>query len=225
MTRRTLLLRLAAVVILTAQGIASYALRNNPVLPSPPPLAELPLRLGRWMQVVDEPVGTDVSDILGTDDTLSRRYQIAGKPASAELFVAYYKSQLRGKSAHDPKVCLPGAGWDPLESRVVQVLGTGTPNAVSVNYYVVAKDNDREVVLYWFQTHRGVYSSEQQLNMHRVLDAIRDNRTDMALVRVIVPVGKDGIGAATADALQFARLIYPEMAVYMPFRITGKPNV
>jgi EpsI family protein len=214
MTRHAAVLT-AAVTILAAQAVASFALHRDVQLPSPPPLVDLPLRLGNWAQIVDEQIGADVIQMLGPDDLLSRRYQVTGTTSTADLFVAYYKTQMRGKNAHDPKVCLPGAGWNPIDSRVVQVSIPGT-NSIPVNYYVISKDDDREVVLYWFQTPRGIYSSEQDLKVHRVLDLFRDDRTDMALVRVIVPVRDQGVDGAAADATGLVQLIYPAMTAYLP---------
>jgi len=92
----------------------------------------------------------------------------------------------------------------------------GSTSSFPVNYYLIARDSAEEVVLYWFQTYKGVYTVEQQLKAHRVLDAIADNRTDMALVRIVVPVEANGIEAADARAMQLAQLIYPQMLPYFP---------
>ena len=80
--------------------------------------------------------------------------------------------------------------------------------------YLVAKQDMRQVVLYWFQTLTGVYTFEQQLRLPRIVDAVRLNRTDMALVRVVVPVTASGIEAASRNATALAASAYLQMLPY-----------
>jgi EpsI family protein len=215
LTRGSTLLA-GAVCILVAQAIASRVLHREPFLPSPPPLAELPLQMGAWSQSSEETIDSEALAMLGPDDSVVRTYQSPGGADQAELFVAYYKTQLRAKNAHDPKVCLPGAGWNPIESRLTRVSLPGSSFSFPANYYRIRKGESEQVVLYWFQTPKGVYTFEQQLRANRVWDAIRDNRTDMALVRVIVPVSAKGVESADASAAQLARVVYTQMLPYFP---------
>lgn len=185
-------------------------------MPSPPPLASIPAQVDGWTQTVSASVPPDALEMLGPDDYVARLYRDPQSLTVAELFVAYYKTQLRAKNAHDPKVCLPGAGWNPTESHVEQVPEPGTHRSFPVNYYTISKNTEREVVLYWFQTFNGVYTFEQQLKAHRVWDAIVDNRTDMALVRIIVPVTGGSEKTATESATRLAQAMYTKMLAYFP---------
>lgn len=214
MTRSSALL-CAGVGILAVQAVASLVFHRQPFLPSPPPLVLLPMHLGDWQQVQDASLDPEVLEALSPSDSLDRQYRLDSGQA-ADLFVAYYKSQLQTKGAHDPKVCLPGAGWNPRESRLIDVSVPGSNRSFPVNDYRIAKDGAEEIVLYWFQTYNGVYTFEQQLKAHRVLDAIAANRTDMALVRIVVPVDADGVDVATQRATQLAQLVYPQMLPYFP---------
>jgi len=214
MNRKTVLI-VVAIGIFVAQGVSSLMLRRDPFLPSPPPLINLPLRLGAWSQLTEEVVAPEALDMLGPDDYLARMYRTSSDPQDAELFVAYYKTQLGAKNAHDPKVSLPGAGWNPVDSHLTRV-SVGAAGSIPVNYYRIKKNEREQVVLYWFQTLRGVYTGEQQLKAHRVWDAIVDNRTDMALVRIIVPVSASGIPAADASATKLAQVVYTQMLSYFP---------
>ncbi|HKD06393.1 MAG TPA: EpsI family protein [Bryobacteraceae bacterium] len=208
---------MVAAAILAIQGFAVYALHREPYLPSPPPLSTFPTRLGNWVRAADEVMDSASLEMLGPDDLLSRRYQMEGADRRADLFVAYYRTQLKGKNAHDPKVCLPGGGWNPVESRVVKTEFSPGKTA-PINYYRIEKAGAQEIVVYWFQTPTGTYTTEQELNANRLLQAIRTNRTDMALVRVIVPVLSDGVDTASRDAVNFARIVYPEI---LPFFQAG----
>jgi EpsI family protein len=206
---------LAAILILALQAGISNFFQRDPYLPSPPPLSIFPGALERWQATQDTPIETDVLDMLGPDDTLSREYQEKGSGIRAGVFVAYYKTQLRAKNAHDPKVCLPGSGWNPLDNRVAQVpLRQGA--ALPVNYYRIARGDASAVVLYWFQTHTSVQTKEQELRFRRLVDAVKANRTDMALVRIVVPVDRDGVPKADERAFELAREVYPKMLDYFP---------
>ena len=206
----------AAAGILAIQAGASYCLHREPYLPSPPPLTTLPLRLGDWTQVRDGSVEPEALLMLGPDDALVREYQLGAGRDTASVFVAYYKTQLRSRNAHDPKVCLPGAGWNPTMSRVIEVPAAPHARSFPVNYYRIVRESSQAVVLYWFQTYNGVYTFEQQLRAHRLLDSAIDNRTDMALVRIIIPIGEAGVQTADARATDLAQLLYSQMLSYFP---------
>lgn len=216
MTSGQKLLTAAAVLIFAIQAAASYGLRHEPYLPVPPPLAELSREMGPWEGVRENPIEPEIREILGADDMLARDYRTGGGSAPANLFVAYYKTQLRAKNAHDPRVCLPGAGWNPRESRQIEIPAASGQRSFVANYYQIARGNEAAVVIYWYQTHKGVYTFAQQLSWHRVLDSITDNRTDMALVRILVPAVDNAIDAANAEAIRFAQLVYPAMLPYFP---------
>jgi EpsI family protein len=198
------------------QAAATFGLQHDTFLPNSPPLVAFPLRLGDWMQVRDFTIEPEVLDVLGPDDSLQREYELPNDAKRASLFVAYYKTQLRAKNAHDPKVCLPGSGWNPTVSRVVNVPIVDSWKLFPANYYRIERGNESAVVIYWFQTPKGVYTFEQQLKLHRVLDSIIDNRTDMALVRVVVPIDESGVEAADTRALDLARKVYSNMLPYFP---------
>jgi EpsI family protein len=220
MSRRSGLF-LAAVAILSVQGIWSRVVSREPFLPSPPPLSGFPSRLGNWSEVMEERIPDESLAALGPDDFVARIYQSPGASAQAELFVAYYKTQLRAKNAHDPKVCLPGAGWNTIASRSELVSLKAGPS-MPVNYYRIKKDREERVVLYWFQTLNGVYTLEQQLKAHRLWDAVFENRTDMALVRLIVPVTSSGTAEADKSASELAPIVYTQMLPYFPPTRTAK---
>ena len=106
MTRGSTLV-VGAVLILTLQAIASHAVRREPFLPSPPPLANLPLQMGNWSQLAEETIDPEALAMLGPDDSIVRIYKAPGDAEQAELFVAYYKTQLRTKTRTIPKFVYP----------------------------------------------------------------------------------------------------------------------
>ena len=131
---------------------------------------------------------------------------------------AIYGSQRQGDTIHSPLNCLPGAGWEPLSEGRTTIANAGGPGVdIEVNRYVVQKGLDRQLVLYWYQSHGRVVASEYTSRLLLIHDAIRMNRTDGSMVRVIAPiaVGSDG-AAAEALATEFVRSLFPRLAGYIP---------
>jgi hypothetical protein len=112
------------------------------------------------------------------------------------LFVAWFQSQRGGRTQpHSPKVCLPGAGWTAEDSGEIQIQ---TPaESIPANRLVASNLGQRAVVLYWYQTPRRVLAGEWESKFWLIPDALRDHRTDTALVRVVVWTGKGQEAEAT----------------------------
>ena len=155
--------------------------RNVPLLQ---PLSTLPLALGEW-QGVETPIDENVIKAIAVDEYLSRTYRgLDGEPMG--LYIGYYKSQRTGDSIHSPQNCLPGTGWQMVSSREVTVNGPdGSPSAV--NQSVIQKGLERQLVLYWFQTHHRTEASDLYAKIALVINAIRLQRTDSALIRINTP--------------------------------------
>lgn len=204
---------LAATVLLLVQGVMLYsAIRPEAIAPGRP-LAEVPKTLGAWQFVQDGVIEQEILDILNADDVLNRVYAIGAQPAF--LFVAAFRSQRNGKAPHSPKNCLPGSGWTPLNSGEVTIdLGANGP--ITVNRYVVAHGDQRSLVLYWYQSRDRVVASEYKAKFWVMADSIRLNRTDTALVRVVVPIQNRDEDAATKTATDFVKSFYGTLRQYLP---------
>jgi EpsI family protein len=71
------------------------------------------------------------------------------------------------------------------------------------------------VVLYWYQSHGRIIASEYWAKIYLTLDAIRLNRTDGALVRVITPI-RGSEADAEQEAVAFVKTLYPLLGRYLP---------
>jgi EpsI family protein len=171
-----------------------------------------PTEIGAWTGE-DVKIDPRVVKILRADQLLLREYRAAGQPPLS-LFVAYYQSQRQGATVHSPKHCLPGAGWEPVEAGRMTLPGQGGRPQV-VNRYIVQKGMDRLLVLYWYQMHGRIIASEYAGKIYLVWDALRLNRTDGALVRVMVPISGQESGAERV-ARDFIREMTPVLQRYIP---------
>lgn len=162
-------------------------------------LAALPLDVGQWhgMDIALEPRTVKA---LGADDYLNRLYTGPdGNPIG--LYIGYFGMQRTDESIHSPRNCLPGTGWQPVGSSYIS-LRLPDGREIQINQYLVQKGFDRQVVLYWYQSHGRVVASEYRAKLDMVEDAITLHRTDSALVRINTPLtasGKDRAVAFVSD--------------------------
>ncbi|HEY1203507.1 MAG: exosortase C-terminal domain/associated protein EpsI [Bryobacteraceae bacterium] len=205
---------LTAVLLLQLAGFVAVSRRET--VPLARPLSEFPSQLGAWSLVRESEVDQETMEVLRADDVLSRVYSDPVRGRAASLFVAYFKSQRTGQAPHSPKNCLPGAGWTPSESDVLAISVPGRAQPILVNRYLVSKGEDKSVVLYWYQSRNRVVASEYRAKIYLVTDAIRYNRTDTALVRVIVPVAGNDSAAATTTAEEFVQAFFMTLRRHLP---------
>ncbi len=147
----------------------------------------------------------DERDVLRADDYLTRQYAAPGGK-TASLFVAYFRSQRAGQTPHSPKNCLPGSGWSWSVSDTIRVNIAGRAQPIEINRYVVSKGDERAVVLYWYQSCDRVVASEYRAAAFTAWDALRYNRTDTELVRVVTPAAQDGVQFLQAFFTSLRRL-------------------
>jgi EpsI family protein len=217
MTRRALV---AALSVLLASAYLASALRAEP-RPIRQPLALLPLDFSNWHGAVEPDFPQDVANQLGVDEYIVRSY-VEDRAAFVGLYVGFYASQRQGDTIHSPLNCLPGAGWLPIEQErtVIPVRRTSTAAAhtIEVNRFIIQKGLDRQVVFYWYQSRDRVVASEYWGKIYTVLDAIRHNRTDAALIRLTVPMGTDdgARGRAMTAGRRFVQALFPHLSNHLP---------
>lgn len=199
--------------LLLLQGLALYSAVREEAIPQSRPLASMPRDLGSWKFVQDGVVDPETQAVLQADDILDRTYFNGQTPAN--FFVAGFRSQRTGKAPHSPKNCLPGSGWLPLDDRIITV-DVGRQAPIEVNRYVIAHGDERSLVLYWYQSRDRAVASEYKAKFWVVADAMRYNRTDTALVRVVVPIEQKDEAAAEAAAKDLVKNFYSTLLGYLP---------
>ena len=182
---------LSALFLVQGAGFYGLSRRVEVIRPSRP-LAEFPAVIGDWHKVRQGVIEQDERDVLRADDYLTRQYAAtSGKTVS--LFVAYFQSQRAGQTPHSPKNCLPGSGWTWSVADTIRVNIDGRVQPIEINRYIVSKGDEHAVVLYWYQSRDRVVASEYRAAAFTAWDAVRYNRTDTELVRVVTPVTESGV--------------------------------
>jgi EpsI family protein len=178
-----------------------------------------PLQLGEWQGTQRPPFNDRVLAVLGLDDYLTRLYERNG--AFADLYVGYWKSQRQGDTMHSPQNCLPAAGWEPVSQSMLTIPDPRNANAkpMTVNRYVIQKGLERQLVLYWYQGRGRIVGSEYWSKVYLVMDAARYNRTDAAIVRIVVSLNGTSAEAEAAgekNAVAFVHELMPALSNFLP---------
>jgi EpsI family protein len=210
-SRGSIRLWVAAGILLCAFVLLQTMSHGEAIVPRQP-LHALPYALGRWTGE-EQPVQSRVVQAVGVSDYTNRIYsQLAEIPV--QLYVGYYASQRTGDTIHSPKNCLPGAGWDPIQSGYATI-SVPTGRNIVVNEYVIQRDENKQLVFYWYQGRGRVIASEYAGKFWMVADAISRNRTDGALVRVITSMN-DGEDKARARLVSFTQTVFPSLGELIP---------
>jgi EpsI family protein len=201
---------LSSCLVVTAV-LVGRAADSEPV-PVRESLSSFPQTIDRWQGRANEPFDERVLAVLKVDDYLNRVY--VDNAGGLGLYIGYWASQREGDTMHSPLNCLPGAGWEPTGRRTLSL-----PGNMAVNRLVVQKGLDRQLVVYWYQSHGRVVASEYWVKAYTVADAIRLHRTDAAIVRVVVPVvsaSPADEARAEASATRFVEALVPHLSRYLP---------
>jgi EpsI family protein len=200
--------RLATALLLVAAAAAIAQTARLRAAPPPIALESVPLAVEGWRGRNAGALDAETIRILAADSYLNRAYEGGGMPIG--LYIAYYARQRPGVSIHSPLHCLPGTGWEPLDVSTRSVSGADGSSG-DLRRMLVRKGRERAVVLYWYAVHGRVIGNEIVSKAWLLRDSVLFNRSDAALVRIVVPVSAS-VESAEADGLAFARALLPRIA-------------
>ncbi|MGD0443663.1 MAG: exosortase C-terminal domain/associated protein EpsI [Edaphobacter sp.] len=213
--------RFWVIIILLASTIFVLQSRGDvDTVPSSEPLSLMPRTFGPWT-AQDIPLTEDTLEVLGKGDFLNRIYSTQPTPGSpavppVSLFIGYFASQRTGQTMHSPQNCLPGAGWT-FESKTYTEIQDINGKNYKVNADVISNGDVKQFVIYWYQAHGRSVPNEYAAKGYMVTDAIRMNRTDGALVRVITQVmPSESLESAEARAVRFTQQMAPTLPRFVP---------
>jgi EpsI family protein len=204
---------LITIVLVLAAGALARAARTS-ARPPDANLDTLPMTIGAWSGRDAGELDEASARILAADAYLNRSYRSAAAASGVPvgLYIAYYAEQRPGVSIHSPLHCLPGNGWEPLEVSTIDAPADVAGNAAPrLRRMIVSKNLDRAVVLYWYAVHGRMLAGELSSKLWLLHDSVSLHRTDAALVRIVVPAGRDAasVNSAEHQGLAFARDLLP----------------
>lgn len=182
-------------------------------------LVEFPTRLDQW---VGNPglLDSDAEKMLNPDDYILSDYRDPHGNL-VNLYIAYYASQRNGRGPHSPSDCIPAGGW--AITNISPVSYADTDDRQSLNRVVIQKDTIKQLVYYWFDEQGTSVANEYEAKLRRLTNAIVENRTDGALVRLTTPISRDEPEEAADRRLrEFMSIAMPKLEGFIPTRGQSK---
>lgn len=227
-----------AILMMAATAVVIHSRSQGEALVHHKPFAEFPLVLANHWEGRELGMEDDVLEILKLSDYMMRVYvpipeqemqkegpdSISPNPNASQgvnlpvwLYVGFYQSQRTGATYHSPKNCLPGAGWQFVESEILPV-SAGPSESLEINKVVIQKGLEKQLILYWYHDRGRVIASEYWAKGYLVWDAMTQNRSDGSLVRISVPVQDGRVEEAFEHGMEFFRDMWPVLLEHMPGR-------
>lgn len=174
-----------AVILLVATGVYVAFLSSVQAIPPLRPISEFPARLGEFKQIGEDQTFSDaVMASLGVDHYIMREYRDKDG-YSLWLYIGYYESQTEGQIIHSPKHCMPGSGWNTIESKEIPLTVADSSYAkVKINEMVLQKGLEKQLATYWYHSRGRIVANEYMDRFYMVVDSLLKKRSDGALIRI-----------------------------------------
>jgi len=203
-----------SLLIIGTSLFASLPVRTE-VVPRRQPLALFPMEFKGWRGVPHTLDDESLNSLRPTDYLLADYTYEGGASGPLNFYIAYYASQRGGIHSHSPQLCIPGGGWSIISLSIITMpMMTGGP--ISANRVVIEKGGVRQIVYYWFEERGRHIANESALKYYAIKDALVDNRTDGALIRVVTPISGGDEATADSTAGKLVADISPFLQSFVP---------
>ena len=175
---------------------------------------EFPMEIDGWKGRRDV-MEQEFQDALKFDDYILADY-LNDRGDAVNFYVAYYASQVKGRSIHSPRSCLPGGGW-VVKNLEPKMLADGSGQQISVARVLITKGDSRQLVYYWTQQRSRIINNEFLIKWYLFWDGMAKQRSDGALVRFVmaVPPGEQ-VEEVDQRLAAFAESVTPMLPKHVP---------
>jgi exosortase D (VPLPA-CTERM-specific) len=168
-------------ILATLAAVGSFSLfEKSTIYPDRKDFSQFPAEIAGWQ---------------GTRGYLN--FDIEPKRESVGLLISYYRAQNEGSGIHSPEVCIPAGGWEVSRWASAEIdLTVPAMAGLTVNRAIIQKGVERQLVYYWFEQRGRHLTNDYVVKLYTVWDSVVRKRSDGALIRVVTPIGSDGVAAA-----------------------------
>ena len=179
-----------------------------------PPLLQSFTDLPGWLGMKSTPLTENIVRTLDLDDYLYRTYGASDLPVS--LYIGYYRTAGKVGASHDPLVCFQGQGWQIVNRGKGLHEVPGVPDRqVSYATMMVQRGNNRELIIYWFQTHDRTSDNTFKQKIDMIRQRLTGGGENNAFVRISAPLGKDNREIVRQKMMDFLDVFYPRFKEYI----------
>lgn len=209
---------IVALLFIAANSYAYNNLSKGDITPPREHFEDFPNTFDEWTCDNRQTMDREVLDNLGVTDYIICRYETDDPNKYVEFYAGYHEKQERSDSGkttliHPPEHCLPGSGWDIIESTIVPIDFGIAGEAKRV---VIAKGQERALVYFWYQSRGHVIGTNIDRLRHMFFDRAFRSRTDGSLLRFTMPIRRDNFDEADEAFREFASKMAPELPRFIP---------
>ncbi|MFT5440971.1 MAG: EpsI family protein [Myxococcota bacterium] len=209
------------IVALLFIAVNSYAYNNlatGDVIPPRENFVDFPNDIDGWHCRNRETMDKEIIDNLGVTDYIVCRFKAETPGKYVDFYAGYHEKQERSDSGkttliHPPEHCLPGGGWDIIETTIVPVNFGIEGEAKRV---IIAKGQARALVYFWYQSRGHVIGTNIDRLRHLFFDRALRSRTDGSLLRFTMPIDRGNFDEADELFKEFAASIGGELPRFIP---------
>jgi exosortase D (VPLPA-CTERM-specific) len=208
---------LASLLLLAALAASPLLEQRLELIPARTEFQDFPMKMGQWSgkrQILDQ----HYIDTLKFEDYLLADYLQSGDLSTVNLYLAYYASQRKGESIHSPRSCLPGGGWNIQSLDQIPIdADNDKTHTFMVNRALIQKGEDKQLVYYWFRQRGRNITDEYQSKWYLFWDGLTMNRTDGALIRLMIDVSPNqDIEFYDKQLADFLGVLMPQIIRFVP---------
>jgi EpsI family protein len=182
-------------------------------VPLPANIDNFPKQIGLFTMTGSSALSEEVLQELQVSSYINREYR-NNDGYQLSLYLGYYEEQKEGSMIHSPRNCMPGSGWNPVQSSVVPISISGAGQSYKVNRILFQKGMDKILMHYWYQGRNRIVANEYFDRFFVIKDSIFLHRSEGSLVRVIGPW--DTSGDFEQKQEQFVASLFPLLQQHLP---------
>ena len=178
------------------------------------PLSNFPEILGQWRanqsrlpaSVVESAAASDYYNGTFTSPTNKK----------INLYISYYEDQKLGPAPHSPTLCIPGDGWK-IMSNDPFLLKNKKGVSIEVSRLIITKGEHTIITYYWLKQGSNIFRQQFMARLDLIWFAIKENRADAALIRMVSEIGSnEKMEDTDARMQQMAKELLDVISEYVP---------
>ena len=200
-------------LIIAVIASSPFAEREDSTVASKP-FSSFPEMLGKW-RANEKRLPASIVKSAGASDYYNGTFT-SPEGKGINLYVSYYADQKLGPAPHSPELCIPGDGWK-ITSNTPLFLKNKKGEAIEVNRLIITKGDHKIVTYYWLKQGKKIFRQQYMARLDLILFAIKENRADAALIRMVSEVGSnEKIEDTDARMQQMATELLDVISDYVP---------
>ena len=200
--------------LLIAVFVSSPLAEREESLVESKPFSLFPKMLGRW-EANESRLPASVVESAAASDYYNGTFT-SPEGKGINLYISYYADQKLGPAPHSPELCIPGDGWKITSNKPIK-LKSKNGDAIEANRLIITKGEHKIITYYWLKQGKNIFLQQYMARINLIWFAIKENRADAALIRMVSEVGRnERIEDTDARMQEMAKDLLNVISYYVP---------